>query len=130
MGKRRTRPYYLSEDEYDREQERLKRMVESITGVRDNEKSTPLTTHAPAHERISERGADSQPRQPKASFRIRFNDTDNLQLTIWSGKQDPDSEVIVAAIQRRQGDTWEKIGRIAVYRSSDGTLRQLPERIP
>ncbi len=66
--------------------------------------------------------------RPKASFRIRLNETDNLQITFWPTKNDPNAEVIVASIQRRQGDSWENVGRIAVYRSPEGDLRQLPDR--
>lgn len=99
-------------------------MVEGITGVRVDEKMTPLASPSRSEESLG----DLRSRQPKASFRIRLSETDNLQLAIWSGKKDPDSEVIVATIQRRQKNGWKRIGRIAVYRSSDGTFSQLPER--
>ncbi len=124
MGKRRTYPGYLSKEEHEREQERVKSMVEGITGVRVDEKMTPLASPSRSEESLG----DLRSRQPKASFRIRLSETDNLQLAIWSGKKDPDSEVIVATIQRRQKNGWKRIGRIAVYRSSDGTFSQLPER--
>lgn len=100
-------------------------MVEGITGTNISEKDTSSVLDASSTEVKGMR-----PRPPKASFRIRLNETDNLQLAIWSGKKDPDAEVIVAKIQSRQGDDWKNIGRIAVYRSSDGEFSQLPERKP
>ena len=74
------------------------------------------------------RERDTQPRQPKASFKIRLNDTDSLELAVWSGKEDPDSEVVVATIDRRQENGWKRIGRVAVYRPSYRTFSRLPER--
>ena len=125
MEKRRTRPTFLSEEEYEREQERETQMVEGITDASVSKKNT-----TPAlHERSAEM-KDTRPRPPKESFSIRLNETDTLQLAIWSGRKDPDADVIVATIQSRQEDGWKKIGRIAVYRSSDGEFSQLPERKP
>jgi len=49
-------------------------------------------------------------------------------LTIWSGKTDPTAEVIVVQLRRRDGDNWETVGRLAVYRTSNGTYSKLPER--
>jgi len=124
LGKRRTYPALLSRDEYERDQERTRRMVEGITGVRIEETRTPLTTHThPA--KVVEK---AQRRRPKANFRIPLNETDSLQFTVWSGKKDPEAEVLVASIQRKQGESWQSVGRIAIYRSSDGKLSQLPER--
>lgn len=66
--------------------------------------------------------------KPKANFRIRLNEKDNLSLTFWATKNDPAAEVVVAEIRRRQEDTWESVGRIAVYRSPEGEYSQLPTR--
>jgi len=66
--------------------------------------------------------------QPKARFHMRINEQDYLNLTVWSGKADPSAEVIVAQIRRNDGENWETIGRLAVYRASDGSYTQLPER--
>jgi hypothetical protein len=66
--------------------------------------------------------------QPKARFHIRIDEQDYLNLTIWSGKADPSAEVIVAQIRRNNGENWETVGRLAVYRASDGSYSQLPER--
>lgn len=66
--------------------------------------------------------------QPKARFYNRVGENDFLGVTVWRGKTDPDAEVIVAQIRRRSGENWETIGRLAIYRSSDGTFTKLPER--
>ena len=68
--------------------------------------------------------------QPKASFKLRLSDTDSLQIVFWETKKDPNAEVIVAEIQRRVENSWENVGRIAVYRSPEGVLSKLPDRPP
>ncbi|MCW3977379.1 MAG: hypothetical protein NWE77_05550 [Candidatus Bathyarchaeota archaeon] len=66
--------------------------------------------------------------QPKARFYTRISEQDFLGITIWPGKTDPSAEVITVQLRRREGDNWETIGRIAVYRTSDGAYSKLPER--
>jgi len=66
--------------------------------------------------------------KPKGRFYTRINENDYLGLTIWSGKSDPTAEVITVQLRRRTGDNWETVGRLAVYRTSDGVYSKLPER--
>ncbi|MCW4020138.1 MAG: hypothetical protein NWF14_02770 [Candidatus Bathyarchaeota archaeon] len=66
--------------------------------------------------------------QPKARFYNRLSEQDFLGLTVWQGKTDPTAEVIVVQLRRKTGDDWETIGRLAVYRTSDGNYSKLPER--
>jgi hypothetical protein len=66
--------------------------------------------------------------QPKARFYTRLSEQDYLGITVWSGKTDPTSEVIVVQLRRRDGDDWKTVGRLAVYRASNGTYSKLPER--
>ena len=66
--------------------------------------------------------------QPKARYHTRINEQDYLNLTVWPGKADPAAEVIVAQIRRNTGENWETVGRLAVYRTSDGSYSQLPDR--
>jgi hypothetical protein len=68
------------------------------------------------------------PSQPKARFYTRINEQDYLGITVWPGKADPSAEVITLQLRRRDGDNWETVGRLAVYRSPDGTYSKLPER--
>jgi hypothetical protein len=65
---------------------------------------------------------------PKARFYTRLSERDYLGISVWLGKTDPTAEVIVVQLRRRDGDDWETVGRLAVYRTSDGAYSQLPER--
>ena len=67
---------------------------------------------------------------PKASMRTRLPDGDYLTLAVWQGKSDPTAEVITVQIRRLSGDQWETVGRLAAYRTADGSYSQLPERRP
>ena len=67
--------------------------------------------------------------QPKASMRTRLPDGDYLTLAVWQGKSDPTAEVITVQIRHSSGDQWETVGRLAAYRTADGSYSQLPERI-
>lgn len=66
--------------------------------------------------------------QPKGRFSSRIDERDYLNLTVWAGKTDPSAEIVVVQIRRREGDNWETVARLAVYRASDGSYSQLPER--
>ncbi len=65
---------------------------------------------------------------PKGRFSSRIDERDYLNLTVWPGKTDPSAEIVVVQIRRRDGDNWETVARLAVYRSSDGSYSQLPDR--
>ncbi len=66
--------------------------------------------------------------QLKARFYTRLDERDFLGLTVWHGKTDPTAEVIVVQLRRRDGDKWETVGRLAVYRTSEGMYSKFPER--
>jgi len=68
------------------------------------------------------------PSQPKARFYTRINEQDYLGLTVWPGKADPSAEVITIQLRRNDGENWETVARLAVYRTPDGTYSKLPER--
>ena len=53
---------------------------------------------------------------------------DYLSIAIWPGKKDPSAEVITIQIRRQEGGEWMTVGRLAVYRTSDGRYSKLPER--
>lgn len=65
---------------------------------------------------------------PKFKFSNRLPDGDYLTLSVWPGKKDPTAEVLTIQIRRMEGDEWMTAGRLAVYRTQDGTYSQLPER--
>jgi hypothetical protein len=66
--------------------------------------------------------------QPKGRFYTRLNEQDFLGLTIWPGKKEPTAEVLVVQLRRREGDEWQTVGRLAVYRTPEGTYSRLPDR--
>lgn len=67
---------------------------------------------------------------PKARFSTRLPSGDYLTLAVWPGKKDPTAEVLTVQIRRLEADAWKTVGRLAVYRTSDGNYSQLPERRP
>jgi len=68
--------------------------------------------------------------QPKASMRTRLPNGDYLTLAVWQGKSDPTAEVITVQIRHPSEERWETVGRLAAYRTADGSYSQLPERKP
>lgn len=64
----------------------------------------------------------------KARFSTKLPNGDFLGITVWPGKSDPNAEVVTVQIMHPTGDTWETIGRIAIYRTFDGRYSLLPER--
>jgi hypothetical protein len=65
---------------------------------------------------------------PKAKFSNRLPNGDYLTFSVWPGRKDPMAEVLTIQIRHLSGDNWETIGRLAVYRTSNGDYSQLPER--
>ena len=66
--------------------------------------------------------------QPKTRLKIRPANGDFLTLAVWPGKSDPTAEVITVQVRRLSGDSWETVGRLAAYRTAEGTYSQLRER--
>ena len=66
--------------------------------------------------------------KPKARFHTRMKDGDYLGVTIWQGKADQAAEVITIQIRRYEGNNWETLERMALYRTSNGVYSALPER--
>jgi len=66
--------------------------------------------------------------QPKARFSNRMPNGDFLSLTVWAGKSDPTADVLTVQVRHYSGDRWETAGRLAVYRTAEGSYSQLPER--
>jgi len=64
----------------------------------------------------------------KGRFYAKLPDGSFLSITIWPGKSNPDSEVIVTEIRRNQGDIWETITRLAIFRTPEGKYIHLPEK--
>ena len=65
---------------------------------------------------------------PKARFSAILPNGDYLNLAVWQGKKDPSAEVLTVQVRHKEGETWQTIGRLAVYRTSEGMYSKLPER--
>ena len=65
---------------------------------------------------------------PKFKFSNRLPNGDFLSLAIWPGKKDPSAEVLTIQIRHLEGDEWMTSGRLAIYRTGDGSYSQLPDR--
>jgi hypothetical protein len=70
----------------------------------------------------------SEKAKPKARFHIRMKDGNYLGVTIWPGKADQAAEVITIQIRRNDGNNWETLERMALYRASNGDYVALPDR--
>lgn len=66
--------------------------------------------------------------QPKTRLKTRLPNGDFLTLAVWPGKTDPAAEVIVVQVRHLSGDSWETVGRLAAYRTADGSYSQLRDR--
>jgi len=66
--------------------------------------------------------------QPKANVKTRLPNGDFLTLAVWPGRSDPTAEVITVQIRRFSDGHWETVGRLAAYRTAEGSYSQLPER--
>jgi hypothetical protein len=69
--------------------------------------------------------------EPKASFRLRLNEAEFLNVSVFPTKKDPTAEVISVQINRMPRapeDNWETVGKIALYRSPEGNYSRLPDR--
>ena len=64
----------------------------------------------------------------KARFSTRLPNGDFLGITVWPGKSDPNAEVLTVQDRHQTGQDWETVGKLAVYRTSDGKYSLLPER--
>jgi hypothetical protein len=68
--------------------------------------------------------------RPKANFSNRLPNGDFLHVAIWAGKSDPTAEVLAVDVRHNSGTQWLSLGRLALYRTKDGTYSQLPDRPP
>ncbi|MEM3490349.1 MAG: hypothetical protein QXO75_11960 [Nitrososphaerota archaeon] len=65
---------------------------------------------------------------PKASMKTRLPNGDYLTLAVWPGRSDLTAEVITVQVRRFSDGHWETVGRLAAYRTPEGSYSQLPER--
>lgn len=65
---------------------------------------------------------------PKARMKTRLPNGDYLTLAVWPGRSDPSAEVVTVQVRRFSDGNWETVGRLAAYRTPEGSYSQLPER--
>jgi len=69
----------------------------------------------------------SEKARPKFSFSKKLGGGEFLNLAVWPGKSNPKDEVVSVQLRKYDGD-WKTLARIALYRTSDGTYTELPEK--
>jgi hypothetical protein len=69
----------------------------------------------------------SEKTRPKFSFSKKLGGGEFLNVAVWPGKSDSQAEVVSVQLRRFDGD-WKTLGRVALYRTRDGTYSELPER--
>ena len=73
---------------------------------------------------------ESSKSKPKARFSTRLPNGDYLQIAVWPGKTDPAAEVLNVQVRHMSDGEWMTAGKLAVYRTKDGSYTQLPDRPP
>jgi hypothetical protein len=69
----------------------------------------------------------SEKTRPKFSFSKKLGGGEFLNVAVWPGRSNPEDEVVSVQLRRYDGD-WKTLGRLALYRTKDGTYSELPER--
>jgi hypothetical protein len=69
----------------------------------------------------------SEKTRPKFSFSKKLGGGEFLNVAVWPGRSNPEDEVVSVQLRRYDGD-WKTLGRLALYRTRDGTYSELPER--
>lgn len=71
----------------------------------------------------------SEKSRPKYSFSKNLGGGEFLNVAVWSGRSNPDDEVVSVQLRRFDGN-WKTLGRLALYRTREGAYSELPERAP
>ncbi len=71
--------------------------------------------------------AMSEKVRPKFSFSRKLGGGEFLNVAVWPGKSDPESEVVSVQLRKFDGD-WKTLARMALYRTKEGTYSELPEK--
>jgi len=69
----------------------------------------------------------SEKSHPKFSFSKKLGGGEFLNVAVWPGRSNPKDEVVSVQLRRFDGD-WKTLGRLALYRTNDGTYSELPEK--
>ena len=66
--------------------------------------------------------------RPKEKFWTLLPNGDYLNFAVWPGKSDPSAEVFSIQLSHKENEKWQVVGRLGIYRTSEGEYRKLPER--
>jgi len=69
----------------------------------------------------------SEKTRPKYSFSKKLGGGEFLNVAVWPGRSNPEDEVLSVQLRRFDGD-WKTLGRLALYRTREGTYSELPEK--
>ena len=69
----------------------------------------------------------SEKTRPKYSFSKKLGGGEFLNVAVWPGRSNPEDEVLSVQLRRFDGD-WKTLGKLALYRTREGTYSELPER--
>lgn len=69
----------------------------------------------------------SEKSRPKYSFSKKLEGGEFLNVAVWSGKSNPEDEVVSVQLRKFDG-SWKTVAKLALYRTKDGTYSELPER--
>ncbi len=69
----------------------------------------------------------SERNRPKYSFSKKIDESEFLNVAVWPRKSNPEDDVV--SIQLRKFDeSWETLGRLALYRTKEGAYSELPDK--
>jgi hypothetical protein len=71
----------------------------------------------------------SEKTRPKFSFSKKLGGGEFLNVAVWPGRSNPEDEVVSVQLRMFDGN-WKTLGRLALYRTREGTYSELPERTP
>jgi hypothetical protein len=69
----------------------------------------------------------SEKTHPKHSFSKKLGEGEFLSVAVWAGRSNPEDEVLSVQLRKFDG-SWRTLGRLALYRTKEGTYSELPER--
>jgi len=69
----------------------------------------------------------SEKTRPKFSFSKKLGGGEFLNVAVWPGRSNPEDEVVSVQLRMFDGN-WKTLGRLALYRTREGTYSELPER--
>ncbi|HYC11647.1 MAG TPA: hypothetical protein VEC02_03195 [Nitrososphaerales archaeon] len=70
----------------------------------------------------------SEKSRPRYSFSRKLGEGEFLNFAVWSGKSNPEDEVVSVQLRKFDGG-WKTLARLGLYRTKAGVYSELPERV-